>query len=360
MEIYLDESGYTGEDLLNLRQPVFVIASTTAPSDVCKSIFDKCFSRVQASELKHLTLSSRPAGQDRLITFIHTAKQAALFATFVVHKEFALLTKIIDLWVEPAMHLDGIDLYERGGNIALANLSYTILRSLLPAQSFQQHLTRFQTMMRKRTPRNYKEFWGHLYKTYNQAGEILKNVILFFLASEAKLGFQHLLTLPQRSLDLACTCCLETAIHWRKATKNHLTLIHDKSREMARDKWLWDALVNPNVPVAEAGYDRRKIYFPLNVDRTLFVDSKNYLQLQYADLLAGATATYLRSLNQPAYTSSYTNRLQEAGIVDFIIGGIWPSADVTPEDLETTGDTAGNLLDFMAALIRQAERARKP
>ena len=36
-----------------------------------------------------------------------------------VHKEFVLLAFLIDFWLEPLAHRDGVNLYERGANIAL-------------------------------------------------------------------------------------------------------------------------------------------------------------------------------------------------------------------------------------------------
>lgn len=355
MEVFLDESGYTGEDLMNPSQPVFVLASTVLSQEVCKEIFDDCFSGLQASELKHSILASRPSGRERVIRFLHAAKQhASAFATAYAHKEFALLTLLIELWVESAMHRDGIDLHNRGGNIGLANLSYITLLSFMP--DYREHLNRFQTMMRKRTPRSYERFWSHLYKAHDQAELPLKDILVFFLGSERKLGFQHLVSYPKRSLDLALSFAFMSVCHWHDVLRERFVLVHDQSSNMARQRWLWDAVVNPEVPKTEVGHDRRKVRFSLNVGETQFAPSESRCQLQLVDVLAGATAAFGRSRAQDL-KSDYADALHEAGILDFAIGGIWPSTEVEPEELGTVGENAGDIADFIAHLLPSVERS---
>jgi hypothetical protein len=161
INIFIDESGYTGEDLLNIDQPIFVLASTILDNNLCNEIFSEIFPNFKGKELKHSKLRSRLIGQNRIITLIRTLKNYnSLNTLFIVHKEFTLITKLVDLWVEPAMYKDGYDLYDRGGNISLSNLTYNVLRSLLPKNVFSDILTRFQAMMRYRTYKSYKYFWN--------------------------------------------------------------------------------------------------------------------------------------------------------------------------------------------------------
>ena len=47
MQLYLDESGYTGEDLANRDQPIFVLAGLAV-----EGVEEKFFSEIKAAELK--------------------------------------------------------------------------------------------------------------------------------------------------------------------------------------------------------------------------------------------------------------------------------------------------------------------
>ena len=62
-----------------------------------------------------------------------------------------------------------------------------------------------------------------------------------------KLGYEQLRKIPKRAIDPAFTTAMETCGHWRKHTKAPLGLIHDKSSNLAKDKWLWDLVTSPNI-----------------------------------------------------------------------------------------------------------------
>jgi hypothetical protein len=43
VEVFLDEAGYTGPDLINRDQPAFVLASTILDADRCRALLDTHF-----------------------------------------------------------------------------------------------------------------------------------------------------------------------------------------------------------------------------------------------------------------------------------------------------------------------------
>src|SRR5579885_2185565 len=124
----MDESGFTGEDLLNPDQPFFVHASTTISDGEVSELREKFFPHVQGPELKHKNLAKYSRGRRSVVEFLKSIRgQQNRFSSFIVHKEFTLLTYLIDLWVEPLLHMDGIDLYKDGANVAMANMTYFCL-----------------------------------------------------------------------------------------------------------------------------------------------------------------------------------------------------------------------------------------
>jgi hypothetical protein len=64
--IYMDESGFTGEDLLQPEQPVFVHVATSLSDQECAALVNDHFSGVQSRELKHKNLARRQSGQARI------------------------------------------------------------------------------------------------------------------------------------------------------------------------------------------------------------------------------------------------------------------------------------------------------
>lgn len=63
---------------------------------------------------------------------------------------------------------------------------------------------------------------------------------------------------------------------WRKDIKSDLsiTLIHDASSSMAREKQIWDAIVSPTITPQIIGYDVRTMQLPIGVTETRAEDSK--------------------------------------------------------------------------------------
>jgi len=103
MLIYMDESGFTGEDLLHLEQPVFVHVSTCLSDEECAALAKDHFSGVQGDELKHKRLGRRPNGQSRILDFVNAVVGKDKFTIWLCHKEFTLLTYLVDLRWTPKM-----------------------------------------------------------------------------------------------------------------------------------------------------------------------------------------------------------------------------------------------------------------
>lgn len=58
--VFLDESGFTGGNLCDDAQPVFVLASHCIPEEECKDLKARFFSGIRSDELKFSSISRRP------------------------------------------------------------------------------------------------------------------------------------------------------------------------------------------------------------------------------------------------------------------------------------------------------------
>jgi hypothetical protein len=150
--IYIDECGYTGDDLFNLDQPIFCLASTSLPEETCQELKSTYFGKVKANELKHSQLSTRPSQQKMIIDFLHSFEQINDTVKFsIAHKHFVLLTKIVNLIVEPIFYDDDEDFYKDGDNISYSNLLYYSLHFIMGEEFLLKVLSNFQVMIRERT-----------------------------------------------------------------------------------------------------------------------------------------------------------------------------------------------------------------
>lgn len=354
MRIFLDESGFTGEDLANLDQPIFVIASTNADDSRVADIFQNSFSGVRSRELKHSSLARTEAGRRRVIDFFQQVRGSGLFAVYIAHKQFCLLTKLVDLWVEPWMRGNGIDFYERGANRNFCNMAWFCLRTFESQDFLTLHLSAFQEMLRTRTLDSYNYFWRGLYKCSRSCRLETREILEYFLFSESELGYEHLLGLPERSADICCTSALRTVEYWRTQTEEPLQIIHDASSNMGKDLWIWNVVTSAEMPSVRVGSGGFMAQYPLRVTETALQDSTCAPQLQLADIVAGATAVWSRSMLFGAINKgNYAPALEEAGIKDHLIGGIWPVPEIEPDELEPGSIGGSAYLDILTGLLHK-------
>lgn len=354
---YMDESGFTGEQLMSRDQPVFVHVSMVLSGQQCQELYREFFAGVQAPELKHSVIGRRPNGRDRVVRFVEAvnAHHKEGFTSWFVHKEFALMTYLVDTWVEWAAHNDGYDLYQDGANLGLANMAYYCLQAFQSEAYLRSHMMRFETMMMKRTPESYRGFWGPMYTDLDRLDKNTRDVLVFFVGSEAKLGYTHLLGLPKRTIDPAMPGAVFTCGHWRKTTRAPLRLVHDQSSSLTKDKYLWELVTSPDIDEMTLGMPDRELIYPLNVQETVFGDSKEFLQLQFCDLIAGASAAWARRFTGPSYDQAYFEALDNAGIENLKIGSIWPQMEVTPEGLGMKGWSGAHV----EAITEQLQRIKR-
>lgn len=68
--VFLDECGFTGEDLTNEHQPVFVLAGHDLPEEVCLELKQHHFGSVRSAELKHMSLQKRPRQREMVLALM--------------------------------------------------------------------------------------------------------------------------------------------------------------------------------------------------------------------------------------------------------------------------------------------------
>jgi Protein of unknown function (DUF3800) len=351
MDVFLDETGYTGPDLINAEQPMYVLASTIVDEVEAQALLDSCFENPHA-EVKYAKRAKSRRGREQILEFLRALKvDLSRVAFFSFHKQYLLLANLIDFWLEPMMFEGGVNLYERGANIALTNVCFLTLGTCLGLGGRRELLRRFQVMTRDRTSFAYHNFWNSLRKALKQH-ELLAEVLSGLLLAEHKLGEKHLGQLPDNMLDPCDIGLLQTVQHWRKQLPDSdFVLFHDESTMLERQRVFWEAILDPTNPVAEVGQDRRTIKFPLPVQGFRLEDSRDFPQLQVADLVAGA-ARSIWNARLTGSSDAYHDAVVEAGVLNGLAGGVGPTDFVTPEDLDTDGPVHGDTAEFIAGLVR--------
>jgi len=355
---YVDETGFTGEDLLAREQPLFVQATNNYTADEADQIIRDAFGRINAAELKYTRLARGGRHEDHIVECVRIiTSDPARAGTWVAHKEFAMVTFLVDWWMEPLAYQAGVNLYQDGGNCGTANMLFMCLEGFWSVEFRQKLLLHFQRMFRARTRERFAECESFMRRERSKVSDNALEVLGYLWHSFRLLGYGHVVGLPKHVLDLALPGLVLIGHKWRERHDGPWEAVLDQSSMMAKQKWLWEELSSPQVAEARFEYPHSSQAFPMNVSGTRFADSLHERQIQICDVLAGATVACLRTHMDDSKRGAYSDKLIDAGIEKLTIGGIWPSQDVTPEALGTKGWDGNEAIEWIAEeLARQRGR----
>ncbi len=185
-----------------------------------------------------------------------------------------------------------------------------------------------------------------------QADERRDEILRYFSLSFSVLGYRHVVGVPERVLDIALPGLIQLGHHWNARHNGPWEVVHDQSSNMAKQKWMWDAYSSPTMATARFEDPGIVAQFPMNVTQTRFGDSAQEQQLQICDVLAGACAAFVRFDRHNYQDVDYREKLLSAGIEKLILGGLWPSTDVTPESLGRKGWDGNVAIEWVAEQMR--------
>lgn len=353
LEIAFDESGNTGADLLNKQQPVFVLASADYTREEARDII-VCAYTHQSREAKFSSLKKSNAGVRRITEVITSlCSEKERFKTTIVHKKFMILAKIVDIIVETLAHRDGIDLYERGANIAISNMHYHCMPAFCGRQRVDDFFRAFVEMIRRRSKAEIDEFYYKAWQLHaasidrqysNSFGPILasEQMILDILDSNGP-----------NSIDPAIPAFFEHCASWGDRIGGYFDVLHDDSKPIFQEKELLEHFMSKDIPHAIIGYDRRKYGFPLKANGVHFADSKADERLQVVDILAGSLAYWATGIAKDERESRLWKELEGMNIQQFMGNVLWPSTNVSPEDLGTDGIGGINAVDYITDHLKK-------
>ena len=149
--VYVDESANSGQNLLDPHQPVFTVAGVHLPDDLAASIVDEVRGQLPRNlrEPKYTSLAGSSRGRKSLMNAFLRLPEGSV-RTYLVHKRFMVMTKIVDVIVEPMAHRDGYNLYEGKETLALADMMHLGGPVLGDADAYDRMLHAFVNWVRQK------------------------------------------------------------------------------------------------------------------------------------------------------------------------------------------------------------------
>ena len=354
-----DESGNTGTDLLNVEQPIFVLASCDFSVEEAESLLSQIKSAQVLNELKFTKIKKTTRGKRRILDFLSDVRITKDRAkVFYFHKRYLAVTKIVDLLVENLAYRDGIDLYKDGLNIAISNMHYYCIPAFFGESLFDQFLDAFIKMFQEPKDTTISYFYKTVYELFAQCSNQEYKQLLAPIIASSEIIDDVLQSNDKTALDPAITAFFTLSSVWGEQYGEAFKILHDQSKPLASQKETLERLMDVNGPYQKVGYDRRTFEFPLRSDRIELGDSKTDPRLQVADLISGSCFHWARGKADIKYQDEFWLQLDRLDMTKLAIGVIWPSPEVTPEGMGTHIGGGNNAVDAVSRYMAEKNKSK--
>lgn len=357
VKVYFDEAGNTGQDLLNVDQPVFVLAANNFDDETACSLVS-CLHSSQSQEAKFKNLKKTQAGQNKIIKFFEQdlINEQSIF-TFVFHKKFMALTKIFDLLVETVFHYKGINFYANNHNVAICNMNWCCIPTFYGEEIFINLLDKFICMIRNKDDLTKQQDFYSFVSSLSTSDKAKSNKLHFEEMVESQQYWDEISSaIDNVTLDPAFSALFAHSVHWGNIINGSFEIIHDESNTISSLITEFNTFMNQDAIPTKIGSDHRSFDLPLKAHAITLNDSKLVPQIQIADIVASSTAYFAKNILNDA-PDDFTLRLKDVGIEKFMMNAVWPDMRVNPSDFGIKNlvpwNSKDHLDDFIKFIIQQ-------
>ena len=288
--IYLDESGHTGGNLLDAAQPVFVYAAIAMDDSQASSLHSeaKARFRIGSAELKGSNLVKRQHGRAAVSWILEKTIQSA--KVMVVHKEYGLACKFFEYILEPVLANRNSLFYAIGFHKFVAMVLYLNARA---GHSYARHILEdFQCMMRTTDVRILESLLSAIdFKVGD--GDPMTDILTIALCNQERIK-KEINTL--KGMGTASGWSLElssTSVNWLLASWGEhfdaLRVYCDQSKPIAADLEMFANFIGRRDKAYIGRDDQISPSIVYNLSEPIhLVDSKQFPGVQIADVWASA------------------------------------------------------------------------
>jgi hypothetical protein len=154
-------------------------------------------------------------------------------------------------------------------------------------------------------------------------------------------------------LDPAIPGFFQLVSKWTERFGCPFRILHDASKPLAVSQEDLERSMDPSVPPALVGFDRRRFAYPLSATGIMFGSSREHPQIQLADLIAGAMAYVAARRDEEG---GFHSELLRTRALDTHVAWVWPTTAVTPEDLDTVRTDGVDAVDAVTDWLSRNPR----
>ncbi|PKH06694.1 DUF3800 domain-containing protein [Moritella sp. Urea-trap-13] len=320
--IYFDESGFTGNKLLDKQQKYFSYASVVSDDIEAKGLVEHIISKykIQSGEIKGGSLVKNRKGRRAIDEIIKT--MSGRIKVSISDKKYALAGKFFEYIFEPSLQRNSMLFYNANFHKFVSTILYVELtsRGAMAEEIFED----FENLMRSGDFGGLKALFS---ATKNPDISPVLELILDFAVMNKKSIVEELEGYAGEGagkwvLDLTNTALFSILAQWG-LEYDELTAYCDNSKPLDHDQELFNAMVGNTSKkfTSVAGFDS-PITFNLKEPINL-VDSKNAYGVQLADAVAAAFVYACDSKNQDEYATKWRSIIEDV----VIYGSVFPDFD---------------------------------
>lgn len=339
----IDESGYTGFDLLNPEQRFQGATAIAISDEEAARLIREHFPKLQASELKYHSLARRPAYHRPLLELQRVVLAQHKCVTYVCDKRYLLLQVFLDYAVEPFYYERGLDFYEDGQNYSLASLLYTVGPTLLGKEAFDALLAAFQRAVKEKSQDALHELVSAARRlNWRELPEALGPL------AQASPECLSAIATPEVTTDVALVVLQSLISRMEVMADGAYRVEHDQSKNLLTYHALLQRYIDHEQEVEFKQTQIASIKFPLKLSSVTQVDSKASPAVQVADVMIGAAieaANGLTSLRTPLLNPKAVMSLYAEDQFIHMV----PSIDFAEQKRFRQGTQAGQVIDYFAS-----------
>ncbi|HET7590120.1 MAG TPA: DUF3800 domain-containing protein [Solirubrobacterales bacterium] len=337
LEVAFDESGNSGENLLDPAQPVYALASVARPEAEVAGPVAALLDGTSYAELKFSRLRTSRMGRQILAEIFESGLLDPQSSRVVpVDKDWMVAGKMVDLLWEPGA-ANTHQFYATGMHRQLASG----LQRQGPGEAGEENWKRWQDafIAAVRWPEQEErivELVAALAAVKaSAAGQPVG--ILFEPVPDDAASLTELVNAGRDALEPALTGLVEQMHHWSQRLREPFRVVHDDSGVVRR--WHELLLRFSDREIESSTFDVGDVHFeyPLHGEEIETVDSRDCVAVQLADVLSGAVMWCLRERVRGAEVPPEWQRWDRGrfidhfqGADDFLLGLVDPERPEEP------------------------------
>lgn len=341
-KVFMDESGFTGADLLNWDQPFQVLSSVWISEEEARGLVDRFFPGHKGSELHYAALRRRDKNWGPLLDLQRVLLKEYRGKSFIAHKPFCTVLKLVDLCIEPVWNRGRQNLYDHGRHMMLAGVLFAAGPSLCGQDAFWALMDSFQHAIRTK---EYGDFESFIRMIKSLPSNEVRNELEIIVAHE-RFVYNEILS-PIVTTDMSFSILMALMFKIEEEHKHPYSIVHDSSKNFDSYRTGLHYLQSVDQSRDFSVTDLAKIQFPLKLSTIEEGNSKSSFGIQMADILAGALNEAVRALCG-LVGENELNRQSMSVYGDDNLLHLFPPSDLDEIEQRFDGTEAKQFIDFLS------------